>query len=124
MKAEFVQPQEKDEFWMPENCWILESWNRPSDPAVSIARARVGKGHSTRAHSLSDTIERYLIIEGEAIVHIEGVEEQKAHPGDVIFIPPNAVQWVDNSNGPTDFVFYAICTPRFRPEMYCDRELE
>jgi mannose-6-phosphate isomerase-like protein (cupin superfamily) len=121
MKAEYVRPKENDEFYTLENCRILESWNRQDDDAVSIARARLEKGQKTRAHSLRDTVERYLIIEGEAIVHIEGLEEIKAKPGDVFVIPPNVIQWVDNTNGHKDFVFYAICTPRFKPEVYCDR---
>ena len=37
----------KNEYLTPEGCYILESWNEASDPAVSIARARVEPGLCT-----------------------------------------------------------------------------
>jgi hypothetical protein len=58
--------QESDEFMTPEGCFILESWNNDTDPAVSIARARVKPGVTTKLHSLVGIVERYLIIAGSA----------------------------------------------------------
>ena len=40
-------PLEDDEFHSAENVRILESWNVPDDPALSIARARLEPGQAT-----------------------------------------------------------------------------
>lgn len=120
MKATIVHPEEGDEFPIPEGCAVLETWNRAEDEAVSIARARVAVGVRTRPHSLDGSVERYLIVSGTGIAHIEGLAPETVGPGDAVVIPAGAVQWIENS-GAEDLVFYAICTPRFRMEAYRDR---
>jgi mannose-6-phosphate isomerase-like protein (cupin superfamily) len=120
MQAEISRPNEAEEFPTEEQCYILELWNREYDDAVSVARARVEPGIATRPHSVGETIERYLIVKGSAIVHVEGLGPQTVKPGDLVLIPPGAVQWIENI-GRRDLVFYAICTPRFKPEVYRDR---
>jgi len=116
-------PDEADEFHTAEGCFILESWNRENDPDLSIARARVVPGVTTRLHRLSDTIERYLILSGEGIVEIEGMAPQPVHPGDVVYIPAGLGQRISNP-GAGDLVFLAICTPRFRLGVYQDIDSE
>ena len=39
--------------------------------------------------------------------------------GDVVLIPPSCRQRITNL-GEGDLIFLAICTPRFRPEVYED----
>jgi len=120
MQPEISRPTESEELPTEEMCHILELWNRETDDAVSVARARVEPGVATRPHSVDNTIERYLIVKGTALVHVEGLDPQTVRPGDLVLIPPGAIQWLENQ-GSEDLVFYAICTPRFRQEVYRDR---
>ena len=105
------------EFYTDERCHIIELSNTPDDPDVSIARARVEPGVTTRWHRLAATTERYVMIEGRGRVEIGDLAPQEVGPGDVVIIPPGVRQRIANI-GDGDLVFLAICTPRFRPESY------
>ncbi|MDA8086631.1 MAG: cupin domain-containing protein [Nitrospiraceae bacterium] len=105
------------EFFIPEGCYIVESWNTEADRAVSIARARVLPGVTTKAHRLHGIEERYLIMEGTGIVKIGNMPVQEVRPGDVVFIPAGCAQQISNSGG-NDLVFYAVCTPAFDQAGY------
>lgn len=107
------------EFYTPEGCFINELSNIAGDPEVSIARARVSPGKTTRWHRVIGTTERYVLISGEGKVEVGNLPPQRVGPGDVVLIPPNCRQRITNV-GSTDLVFLAICTPRFRPEAYED----
>lgn len=109
------------EFFTPELCAINELSNSTNDPALSIARARVAPGVTTRWHRLKDTAERYVILEGRGRVEVGDLPPQEVGPGDVVLIPPLCRQRIANTGG-TDLVFLALCTPRFRPECYEDVE--
>jgi mannose-6-phosphate isomerase-like protein (cupin superfamily) len=106
----------KSEYLTPEGCHILESWNDASDPAASIARARVEPGVTTQPHRLRGVIERYVIVEGWGRAIVGGVESD-VRPGDVVVIPAGVTQQIVNT-GASDLVFYCVCTPRFTPECY------
>ncbi len=123
MKPEIVYPDESSEYWTDERCFILELWNRGEDDDVSVARARVATGVSTKPHSVAGTTERYLITAGSATVHVEGLEPREVRSGDLVAIPPGAVQWIENTGG-SDLMFYAICNPRFRRDNYRDRSAD
>ncbi|MFD2111769.1 cupin domain-containing protein [Thiorhodococcus fuscus] len=116
-------PREGDEFYIAEGCYILESWNRDEDPDVSIARARVVPGVTTRLHRLEGIVERYLMLSGRGRVEVEGLEPRLVGPGDLVVIPAGAGQRIANL-GETDLVFYAICTPRFVQRAYQDIDPE
>jgi mannose-6-phosphate isomerase-like protein (cupin superfamily) len=103
-----------------ERCFILESWNDASDPAVSVARARVPPGVTTARHSLS-VDERYLVVSGRGRVEVEDLEPVDVSPGDVVLIPAGKTQRIRNLDR-DDLVFLCICTPRFEPRQYRDRE--
>lgn len=105
------------EFLIREGCHVLELCNSPSDPEVSIARARVPPGITTRWHRLRDTAERYVILEGVGRAEIGGLAPQEVGPGDVVLIPPSVRQRIANV-GAGDLVFLAICTPRFAAAAY------
>jgi len=107
--------------WTEERCFIVEIWNHPSDPAVSLARARVSPGVTTARHALA-VDERYLIEKGQGRVEIDGIETDVAR-GDVVLIPRGATQRIRNL-GDEDLVFLCVCTPRFEPAHYEDRERE
>ena len=107
------------EFYTPEKCYIIELSNTPDDAEVSIARARVSPGVTTRWHRVVGTTERYVIVEGLGRVEIGNLVPQEVSAGDVVLIPPSCPQRITNI-GPKDLIFLAICTPRFRPEAYED----
>jgi mannose-6-phosphate isomerase-like protein (cupin superfamily) len=107
----------EDEYYFKEGCHILEMFNAPDDPEVSIARARVAPGVATRRHRLDGITERYVILEGSGQVSLGGQDAQAVGPGDVVFIPSRCPQQIENT-GTTDLLFLAICTPRFVPEAY------
>ena len=107
------------EFYTAERCFINELSNTPDDPDVSIARARVAPGKTTRWHRLVATTERYVILEGTGRVEVGGHPPQEIRTGDVVLIPPLMPQRIANI-GAGDLIFLAVCTPRFRPEAYQD----
>jgi mannose-6-phosphate isomerase-like protein (cupin superfamily) len=84
------------EFFTPERCWIQENWNTPSDPAVSIARARVEVGVQTQLHRLRGVDERYLVIDGVGGLEIRGAPGVEVRRGDVVMIPSGMSQQIRN----------------------------
>lgn len=109
------------EVFFREGCHILEWSNSEVDPALSVARARLEAGQTTRWHSLDATVERYVILEGEGRVEVGDASPEMVGPGDVVMIPAGERQRIYNP-GPGELVFLALCTPRFRPENYRDLE--
>lgn len=119
MKAGVSQYDAQGEYYFAEGCFITELSNSPQDPAVSIARARVEPGKTTRWHRLRATAERYVILQGRGLVEVDSLAAREVGVGDVVIIPPAARQRICN-NGADDLVFLAICSPRFTPEVYED----
>ena len=117
MQTAVIKPDESQEYWFHEGCHILEISNRDDDPQVSIARARVAPGTTTRWHKLNGVAERYLIVQGTGEVGVGALKTQSMEPGDFVSIPPDTQQRIHNS-GKDDLVFYAICTPRFTLACY------
>jgi mannose-6-phosphate isomerase-like protein (cupin superfamily) len=108
-----------EEVFTAERCFILELSNRADDPDVSIARARVEPGVTTRWHLVRDTVERYVILEGTGEVEVGDSAARRVGAGDVVLIPASVRQRITNS-GASDLIFLALCTPRFRPDAYED----
>lgn len=100
-----------------ERCHIVELSNGADDPAVSIARARVEPGVTTRWHRLRGIAERYVILEGSGRVELGDALARDVGPGDVVLIPPECAQRITNT-GSSDLIFLAICTPRFEWGAY------
>lgn len=122
MSNAWIQLPEADtEYFFAEGCHIIEHWNRGEDAAVSIARARVAPGETTRWHRLHGITERYLVLQGEGRVEVGERAPQTVGPGAVVFIPPDMRQRIA-CLGDEELVFLAICTPRFLPEAYEDLE--
>jgi mannose-6-phosphate isomerase-like protein (cupin superfamily) len=109
------------EYYFAEGCFITEAWNAPADEAVSVARARVAPGVTTRWHRLHDITERYLILEGQGRVEVGDLLPDAVGPGAVVVIPPGIRQRITNT-GAVDLFFLAICTPRFTLAGYEDLE--
>ncbi len=80
----------------------------------SLALARVRPKEATLPHRLRTSSEVYYILAGEGRMHI-GDEEAPVAAGQVIYIPPGAVQWIENT-GAEDLVFLCIVCPPWRPE--------
>lgn len=114
-------PPASEGTWTEERCFIVETWNHPVDPGVSLARARVPPAVTTTRHALA-VDERYLVESGEGRVEIDGIESDVA-PGDVVLIPAGTTQRISN-RGEEDLVFLCVCTPRFEPAHYQDRETD
>jgi mannose-6-phosphate isomerase-like protein (cupin superfamily) len=109
------------EYFTDERCHILELSNSTDDPDVSIARARVEPGVTTKQHRVVDTVERYVIIEGAGQVHVAGLDSQPVAAGDVVVIPAGVAQAITNT-GDSDLIFLCICNPRFVWENYASLE--
>lgn len=117
MNQSIHSPNPSDELPTEENCHILEVWNNNSDNAVSIARARLEPGMTTKLHRLKGVDERYLIVTGTGITQVGDSAPVEVRPGDVVIIPSGIPQRISNS-GKDDLVFLCICTPRFTKECY------
>lgn len=107
------------EYFFAEGCFITELSNSADDPDVSIARARLEPGKTTRWHYLRGTTERYVVQEGVGLVEIGDLPAQRVSAGDVVIIPPQVRQRISNT-GAGDLVFLAICAPRFTQAVYVD----
>jgi mannose-6-phosphate isomerase-like protein (cupin superfamily) len=107
------------EYFFEEGCHITEWWNSPDDAELSVARARVGPGMTTRLHRLFGVTERCVILEGAGIVEVGEAVAEQVGPGAVVVIPPGVAQRISNT-GSADLVFLAICTPRFTRVAYED----
>ncbi len=109
----------ENEYFFQEGCFITEISNSTDDEYVSIARARVEPGQSTKWHSLRTTLERYVILNGEGDVEVGDELPQRVTQGDVVIIPAGVRQRINNT-GKADLIFLAICSPRFSPENYSE----
>lgn len=121
MKETIKKQKLNKEFYTSEKCYITELSNTPDDPDVSIARARVEPGVTTRWHRLKGITERYLIESGKGLVEIGDLPPQEVTAGDVVIIAPLCRQRITNT-GPDDLIFLAVCTPRFTQDVYEDVE--
>jgi len=116
-----TRPNPDDEYFFEEGCFILEMSQADVDPEVSIARARVEPGRTTRFHRLKDTFERYIMLSGIGLVEVGSHAPTEVYPGDVVRIPPLTDQRITNI-GDEDLVFLAICNPHFLKSIYIDSE--
>lgn len=121
MQAQIINTPDSEEYYFEEGCFILELSNSAQDPQLSIARARVNAGMSTRLHRLKTLGERYVILSGVGIVEVGDLPAQTVSAGSVVIIPPLCAQKITNT-GIEDLVFLALCTPRFEKQCYEDIE--
>jgi len=119
MKEKIKNLNLQSELYTKERCYITELSNTPDDPGLSIARARVVTGVTTRWHRLRNTAERYYILQGTGIMEVGELPPREVNAGDIVIIPPMCRQRITNT-GADDLIFLAICTPRFSPESYED----
>ena len=118
MKAKIVRAKSLKEALTPERCFLYENWG---SERVSIARARIKPGVTTRAHHLEGVEEIYVIVRGKGRVRLGSVESEEVGVGDTVFIPAGISQRITNI-GKSDLIFYCVCTPRFTENCYHDDE--
>lgn len=106
------------EFTALERSHITEQLNAAESPEASLALVRVRPGVTTRLHAVKEVIERYIVLSGQGIAEIDGTSAPIA-AGDKVIIAPGVAQRVTNT-GAEDLVYYELCTPRFRLELYVD----
>jgi mannose-6-phosphate isomerase-like protein (cupin superfamily) len=105
-----------DEFIAGDNTRLREMLH-PDKQAIalrySLAHATLPVGQTSQSHSLK-TSEVYYILSGRGEMHIED-EIQVVEPGDTVYIPPNARQFI-RSCGSESLVFICIVDPAWRKE--------
>ncbi|MEM8806814.1 MAG: cupin domain-containing protein [Cyanobacteria bacterium P01_G01_bin.38] len=92
---------------------LLHPDKQPIELRYSLAHAIVPVGKTSTPHSLT-TSEVYYILSGQGEMSIDD-ERQLVEPGDAVYIPPNAVQFIQNC-GEEPLVFICIVDPAWRKE--------
>lgn len=92
---------------------LLHPEKQPLELRYSFAHATVPVGQTSTPHSLT-TSEVYYILSGTGEMNIDG-EIQTVEPGDAVYIPPNAKQFIRNW-GSEPLVFICIVDPAWRKE--------
>jgi mannose-6-phosphate isomerase-like protein (cupin superfamily) len=124
MQPKIVKATSPIEFLTPERCFIMENWGASTgDSTVSIARARVEPGVTTKTHHLVGTQEIYLVTSGRGRVEVGSLAPAEVAQGDVVVIPAGTPQRITNI-GESELVFYCVCTPAFTEKCYCNDEAE
>jgi mannose-6-phosphate isomerase-like protein (cupin superfamily) len=98
-----------------DGCLIREVIHPRRDgtaPGVSLARAAVAPGRTTRPHRL-DMVEIYYLLAGRGRMVIDG-RAREVTPGQAVYIPPGAVQSIENI-GSEDLDFLCVCAPAYDP---------
>ncbi len=90
---------------------LLHPDKQPIDLRYSLAHAIVPVGQTSIPHALKTT-EVYYILSGQGEMHIND-EVQRVEPGDAVYIPPDARQFIQNS-GVEPLIFICIVDPAWR----------
>ena len=92
---------------------VLHPKNDEIKMSYSLAHATLAAGTASIPHILHGS-EVYIILEGEGKVFIDD-ESKVLTVGDMVFIPPKAVQYIENI-GSTDLKFICIVDPAWKEE--------
>jgi mannose-6-phosphate isomerase-like protein (cupin superfamily) len=92
---------------------LLHPDKQPIDLRYSLAHAVLPVGATSLPHALT-TSEVYYLLSGVGEMSIDG-QVSRIEPGDAVYIPPNAKQFLHNS-GDEPIVFLAIVDPAWREE--------
>ncbi len=107
---------ECDEFIAGDGTLLRELLHPDKQPLAlrySLAHAIVAVGQTSLPHSLT-TSEVYYILQGIGEMHIDD-EVQSVEPGDAVYIPPNARQFIHNC-GTEPLVFICLVDPAWRKD--------
>ncbi|MFW9805220.1 MAG: cupin domain-containing protein [Candidatus Thorarchaeota archaeon] len=86
----------------------------PLHLGYSLAHAVLPPKKSSLPHRFKSASEVYYILKGEGVMQIND-ETEKVGPGDTIYIPPKAVQSIENT-GETNLEFLCIVYPEWQPD--------
>jgi len=111
------RPKYAPEFYMSERIYVREIGNDPAYARASRALVRVLPGVTTEHHSLTGLTEVYVIIRGQAVMHLDGQPDRRIGPGSVVYIKAGQGQSLTNT-GSTYILMECICTPRFDEAAY------
>ena len=109
---------ECDAFVANDGCSIRELLHPENDPVdlpYSLALATVEIGRKSYQHKLEQT-EIYHILQGHGRMFIEN-ENREVRVGDVIVIPAETLQWIENI-GSEPLIFAAIVSPPWTKDGY------
>jgi mannose-6-phosphate isomerase-like protein (cupin superfamily) len=112
------------EFEIEERSFIVEMLSSQADPSCSIARARVKPGITTALHGVRNTVERYIILQGEGEVSVGMQAPEQVRAMDVVWIDKDQPQKIRNTSNKDDLVFLCVCTPGFRMDAYIGMEMD
>ena len=109
--------EQQKEIVAGDNCILRELLNPLAGDGVecrySIAWAKVPVGETTWKHGMKTT-EVYVIIKGKGKMHVND-EIEEVGKYDTIYIPPNAVQYIENI-GDEELEFICMVDPAWRVE--------
>lgn len=108
------------EFYVDDCYYVTEWWNKPEDPALSVARLRVAPGVSTRSYRLRGVTEYYLFLSGHGLVEIDGINRE-VEPGDGLLIKAGSWRCITNM-GEHNLGLLSICRPRFKRMRHKSQE--
>ena len=91
---------------------LLHPDRQPASIRYSLAHALLAPGESSTKHSLKSS-EVYYILSGRGRMSIDN-ERRDVTPGATIYIPPCALQWIENI-GSEPLVFLCIVDPAWQP---------
>jgi mannose-6-phosphate isomerase-like protein (cupin superfamily) len=80
----------------------------------SLAHALLKPGEKSLPHKFHEASEVYYILKGYGTMHIND-ETAEVLRGDTIYIPPKAIQWIENQ-GEEDIEFLCIVDPAWKPD--------
>ncbi len=79
----------------------------------SLAFGQLGLGRSSLPHKLRQA-ELYYILRGRGVMHV-GAEQAEVRTGHAVYVPPGAVQWLENTGWQT-MKFLCIVDPAWTAE--------
>jgi mannose-6-phosphate isomerase-like protein (cupin superfamily) len=101
-----------------DNTIIREILNpkHESHPLVlnySLAHATLKPKEKSLPHKFFEASEVYYILKGKGVMHIDD-ESAEVSPGDTIYIPPQTIQWIENTDS-EDLEFLCVVDPAWQP---------
>lgn len=103
-------------FEASDGCLLAEVIHPNNDDTradLSVARATLPPGQSTRPHML-EFVEIYYVISGQGVMHL-GEEEVQVEADSCVYLPPRTDQWLHNPSPDQDLVFLCLCQPAYDP---------
>jgi len=111
--------QDRESINALDNTTIREILNpkHESQPLVlnySLAHATLKQDEKSLPHKFHEASEVYYILKGRGLMHIDD-DTAEVSPGDTIYIPPRAVQWIEKT-GSDNLEFLCIVDPAWKPD--------